>query len=277
MNNQKTITDKINQAIIYINHSNNQSHSTYGSVSNAFNRSFSMNHDYRTDLADWYEDTSFHDVAVMPEKIRNKEAYFITPEVYEKNMRFNYRYVNLQTTWGYGKFFDGESIEPTKKSEDMLSELSESFSNHFDTPISFDVDVDCDYEDDLNLIVRVALIDSSKVKEPEVKKVLNKEEKLNSKAKNANDKVNKYQQELIDFNLKIQHKIQEQSSKLKTCSHCNSKVSIKYIKTHKCPVCSTPMYSNTDLKRFANLTTRIQTSKEDVKNINLEITKYLTK
>jgi hypothetical protein len=127
MNNQKTIIDKINQAILYIN--NKQSHSTYGSVSSAFNRSFSMNHDYRTDLVEWYKDTSFHDADTMPQQILDKTAYFEIPTVYEKNMRFDFSHINLESIWGYGKFFDGESIEPTEKAEKMLADLSNLFSN----------------------------------------------------------------------------------------------------------------------------------------------------
>jgi len=275
MTNQKTIIDKINQAIIYL--SNRQSHHSYGAVSSAFTRNyFSMDHDYRTEFSKWYQDTSFYDVDTMPQRILSKEAYFIVPQTYEKSMRFDFAHIALDSTWGYGKYFDGESTEPTPEAEQSLEDLTKLFSTYFNTEITFIADVDCDYEDDLNLIVRVVLPKSKEEKKPEVKKSLNKEEKLNDKAKKANDKVKKYQQELIDFNIKIQNKIQEQSSKLKTCSHCDSKVNIKHIKTHKCPVCSAPMYSNTDLKRFNNLTIKINKSKEEVKNVNVEINKYLT-
>lgn len=92
---------------------------------------------------------------------------------------------------------------------------------------------------------------------------LSQQDKINK----AFEKVQKYKQELIDFNLKIANKIKNQSSKKKTCSHCNSNISVSFIKTHKCPVCSTPMYSNTELKRFNNILARIKKSEATLNSI----------
>jgi len=273
MTTQKIITEKINQAILHLG--NQQSHHSYGSPSSSFSSSsFSMNHDYRTEYATWYKRTSFHDSASMPEKILNRTAYFEEPYVNKNILKFEFSHLGLDTTWGYGKYFDGESIEPTPETETKLSNLSELFSTHFNAEIVFSTDVDVDYEDDLNVVVRVILPTVKTQSEP-IKSILTKEEKLNNKALVANEKLVKYNKELTDFNLKVQNKIQEQSSKLKTCSHCDSKVNIKHIRTHKCPVCSEAMYSNTELKRFTNITSKIDKSKQDIKQCNLNISKYL--
>lgn len=93
------------------------------------------------------------------------------------------------------------------------------------------------------------------------------ESKSDKKIKTLEDKVSKFQKELSDFKVKIADKIKNQTSKLKTCTYCYSKVSVKFFKDHSCPVCNTELFSNTEQKRIDSINSKIQTVRKELSKI----------
>lgn len=93
-----------------------------------------------------------------------------------------------------------------------------------------------------------------------VSKTTTKKEKSNfSKKEKLKNELVKYRNELTEFQQGVKNRILNQKSKKKTCNHCGSNVNTQYFKSHKCPVCHTEMYTDTDKKRVNTLNERIST------------------
>lgn len=74
---------------------------------------------------------------------------------------------------------------------------------------------------------------------------------LNTKIKTAKIAID-------EVNTNVAKRISTQTSKKKGCEHCGSSINISYIKTHHCPVCSVPMYTNGDKKKIEALENKIK-------------------
>ena len=94
------------------------------------------------------------------------------------------------------------------------------------------------------------------------KNVLNKRTKLRNE-------IEKYKSDLTLFNDKVRDRIVNQKSKKKTCPNCDSNINVKYFKSHKCPLCCTEMYTDTDKKRVSNLKERISNREAELKKLFL--------
>jgi len=97
------------------------------------------------------------------------------------------------------------------------------------------------------------------------------DKKINSiikKINTLNSEISQYKEELISFNNKILQRILNQKSKKKTCPICDSNITVSYFKSHKCPVCNSPMYTSTDIKRVENLTKRIKDREAKVRSLS---------
>lgn len=150
------ITEIINQFIFYFQ--NRDPHIVYGIPSENFLKEFNVNIDYRKEFANWYGKTEFYDKENAVEEILNKKRDYLPKFNNSKNsMEFFIRNPNLQTTWGYGKYFDGESIEFTAESEKIILNFSNILSNVIGKEVLIKGDVDCDYEDDMNLIIVIKI------------------------------------------------------------------------------------------------------------------------
>jgi len=237
------IIETINQAIIFID--NQKPHLIYGTVDSHFNNSFNINTDYKKLYASWFSKTSFHNASTEPAKILNGEND-IQPSIEDNKLIFKNITFDIDTTWGYGKYFDGESVELTSKSKEFIDTIALELSHILNCKVSIIDYVDCDYEADMNFKIIVELKKESKTK-------ISLEEQLE-----------KYLNEMITFNNNIKNRIINQKSKKKTCSNCDSNVSTSYFKSHKCPVCNNAMYTDTDKKRFNNLSLKIKNTKEKI-------------
>lgn len=95
-----------------------------------------------------------------------------------------------------------------------------------------------------------------------------KEEKVKrTKIQKLEEEKVKFTKELNEFNDKIYNRILNQKSNKKTCKNCDSSVTTSYFKSHKCPVCNAPSYTDTDKKRFDNLTDRINKRTSEIKKL----------
>jgi len=93
-------------------------------------------------------------------------------------------------------------------------------------------------------------------------KISDKDKKVKlTKSQTKDAKLAKAKKELMDFNTKVLTKIQTQAAPLKTCSHCNSKIAIGFIKKIECNICKKPFYSNTELKRIESINSKIKKAK----------------
>jgi len=156
MKNEKII-DTINQMIIFLN--NQGSHMTYGSISSDFQRKFNPEIDYRTQYAEWYKKTGFYDAETKPVLILNK-TNDIQPKI-TSNIELSFQDIllELETTWGYGKYFDGESAELTSKSENLLRETQKIISTYLNAKVVLQDDVDVDKEDVILLNILISDIE----------------------------------------------------------------------------------------------------------------------
>jgi len=156
MKNEKII-DTINQMVIFLN--NQGSHMTYGSVSSDFQRKFNPEIDYRTQYAEWYKNTGFYDADTEPTLILDK-TNDIQPNITSNTeLSFQEIRLELETTWGYGKYFDGKSAELTSKSETLLKETQEIISTYLNANVILQDDVDVDREDVIFLNVLISDIE----------------------------------------------------------------------------------------------------------------------
>jgi len=95
-----------------------------------------------------------------------------------------------------------------------------------------------------------------------------KSKSLFNKRKKLRDEITKYQNELNLFNDKVRDRIVNQKSKKKTCPNCDSNINVKYFKSHKCPLCGTEMYTDTDRKRVDNLKGRISKREAELNKLS---------
>jgi len=156
MKNEEII-DTINQMVIFLN--NQGSHMTYGSVSSDFQHKFNPEIDYRTQYAEWYKNTGFYDAETEPALILSK-TNDIQPEI-TSNTELSFQQIRLEldTTWGYGKYFDGESAELTSKSGNLLRETQQIISNYLNANVVLQDDVNVDQNDVILLNIFISDIE----------------------------------------------------------------------------------------------------------------------
>lgn len=88
-----------------------------------------------------------------------------------------------------------------------------------------------------------------------------------------NKKVSDLKNKIDEFNKSIALKISNQTSKKKTCSHCDSNVNISFIKndygqrSHLCPVCKKPMYTDTEIKKINAIKEKIAVLELEMKSL----------
>ena len=149
------IEEVINQSIIYL--SNNTEHIVYGWISNDFKKEFDPNIDYRSQYAEWYSTTGFYDSKTRPQRILDKDYDEKAEKTSTNYLTFFHTGISMETTWGYGKYFDGESVQLTEKSEKLLQDISKIISDFLDLEVKFTSDVDVDYNDDMMINVKVKI------------------------------------------------------------------------------------------------------------------------
>ena len=103
-----------------------------------------------------------------------------------------------------------------------------------------------------------------------IRLALKSEASKNKSLKMINEKILKLELKLREFNKEVAIKISQQKSKKKTCTHCDSNVNIDFIKdsynarSHLCPVCHKPMYTDTELKKLKSITDKISELKSEI-------------
>lgn len=89
----------------------------------------------------------------------------------------------------------------------------------------------------------------------------------NTKLQNAQTKFDKARIELTDFNNGVALKISTQTSKKKTCPHCDSNIAVAHVKSHKCPVCNGVLYTATEEAKFKRLIQKIKDAQKELKDV----------
>jgi len=70
--------------------------------------------------------------------------------------------------------------------------------------------------------------------------------------------IKKARTSLTSFSTTVFEKIKSQKSLKKTCKHCDSNVSVKFLRNATCPVCDHLMFSTTEQNKFNSLTIKIE-------------------
>ena len=142
---KQTIIDAINQAIIYMTNYKVDSVHTYGF---RFSDEFTLNKDYIKEYIEHVD--TLNEYVFREETVKSyHDGTFNTNPTQsdESSMRFDLHSFNIATTWGYGKFFDGESIELTEASEKLVLAVSVTLSKLLNCEVTINGDVDVDYPD----------------------------------------------------------------------------------------------------------------------------------
>jgi hypothetical protein len=80
----------------------------------------------------------------------------------------------------------------------------------------------------------------------------------------AKEKYVDYRTKIISLEQEIIHRVKNETSKTKKCSHCNSIIAKEYLENISCPVCKSKDYliTETDSRRFASYQNYLEKNKE---------------
>lgn len=153
----KKIVDTVNQMLVFLDNQN--PHFTYGIPSSDFEKDFNPEIDYKTQFANWYRKTEFYNHNTYPDKILS-EYYPIEPIVTSNTeITFPDIILSLDTTWGYGKYFDGESVELTSKSEETLNNTVKIVNDYLGGKITINDRVSPDRDDTILIDIEISDIE----------------------------------------------------------------------------------------------------------------------
>lgn len=81
------------------------------------------------------------------------------------------------------------------------------------------------------------------------------------------EKVYNHQDKIRQFNIEFVKKLKDQTSKTKTCKNCKSSLTITSIRSHCCPVCNAPLYSETEKKKVQKIEDKISGFKVQISEL----------
>jgi rRNA maturation endonuclease Nob1 len=96
---------------------------------------------------------------------------------------------------------------------------------------------------------------------------LKSEKNKNKKLQENQKKIDKINEEIRIFNNSVGEKIKQQKSSKKTCPTCGSMLTISYLKSHICPVCTKPMYTETESKKLSVMKGKIDSLQSEINSL----------
>jgi hypothetical protein len=139
---EQNLTNSINQMISFLDNNSRMSDILYPDFSKPFNPQTNYIKQVSDYLSKYYPEASTH--------------FYVNPNFSNnENISFDDVSLNYGNSWGYGTYFDGESVELSVKERNFLTETQIIMSEFLNATVIIQDDCDVDFNDDLifNIVI----------------------------------------------------------------------------------------------------------------------------